>query len=101
MTFLLGGEVAELDAVRQKGEAELRIHCQYLHLVRDQRTRTYEERSVHGQEGDTLATPDTATFLVVWMDTNRPGPFPGQPVSKCTTRVTGQTNLLLLFRGHD
>ena len=29
MTFLFGGEVAELDVVRQKGEAELRNQCQY------------------------------------------------------------------------
>lgn len=30
------------------------------------------------QGSDVLATPDTVTRLVVWKDTNRPGPFPGR-----------------------
>ena len=46
MTFLPGGEVAVLDVVRQKGEAELREQCQYPRRGCDSSRATYEERSV-------------------------------------------------------
>lgn len=46
MTFLPGGEVALLEAVRQKGEAELRVQCQCPAGGCDSGIATYEERSV-------------------------------------------------------
>jgi hypothetical protein len=46
MTFLFCGELAELDVVRQNGEAELRMECQQSETVSDSGAATYEERSV-------------------------------------------------------
>lgn len=46
MTFLLVGEVALLDVVRQKGEAELRSQCQCAPGGCASSMATYEERSV-------------------------------------------------------
>lgn len=46
ITFLLVGEVAVLDVVRQKGEAELRNQCQYRRCGCGSGIATYEERSV-------------------------------------------------------
>jgi hypothetical protein len=46
MTFLFCGELAELDAVRQNGEAELRMRYQYPKPICDGTVVTYEDRSV-------------------------------------------------------
>jgi hypothetical protein len=46
MTFLFCGELAELDVVRQNGEAELRMGYQYSKHICDQSIVTYEDRSV-------------------------------------------------------
>jgi hypothetical protein len=46
MTFLFCGELAELDVVRQNGEAELRMRYQYARLANKKSVATYEDRSV-------------------------------------------------------
>jgi hypothetical protein len=55
------------------------------------------------QGSDVLATPDVMALIVVWKDTNRPGPFPAPFVSNSACLPTGfaYTNLLLFLGSHS
>jgi hypothetical protein len=103
MTFLPVGEVAAVEAVRQKGEAELGGQCQYGRRGRGGPDNVRGAVCVQGSE--VLATPGIvmSVRLVVWMDTNRPAPFPGDGSANAGhARACRQqkTNLLLLLGSH-